>query len=235
MIRNLVGFSDRLQTIANIITKGESVADVGTDHGYIPIYLYVEGISPKIIATDVNVGPIEIARNNIQSVIPDNTIETRIGNGLEVIGIGEVDTIVIAGMGGLLITDILAKDIKKSLSYKKFILQPRNAQDKLRMWLVKNGFKIFDEYLVREGKYICEIIVACPGEDKVDKDIYYEIGYKLIEKKDPLLETFIHRKIQAEIHILNNTEKMQTDKAKRQHIWSLKRIEALKEVLNHVR
>lgn len=232
----MIRLTERLQVIANYIHNGEKVADIGTDHGYIPIYLYQKNISKQLILTDINKGPMEIAIRNLnQNRIPENHYDARTGDGLKPLKSGEVDTIVIAGMGGLLIRDILAYDMNKSKLLKKIILQPRNAQDKLREWLVSNGFAIIDESLVREGKFICEVMVVKPGTGQKMPPIYYEISKTLIDKKDPLLEEFIQRKINTEKDILENTSKKHSVKSKNQYDRSLKRIQELKEVLSNVR
>ncbi|MCG8484580.1 MAG: class I SAM-dependent methyltransferase [Clostridia bacterium] len=232
----MIRLTDRLQVIANHIQKGEKVADIGTDHGYIPIYIYQKNISDKLILTDINKGPMEIAVRNLrQHHIPQNHYDARIGDGLKPVKTGEVDTIVIAGMGGLLIKDILSYDMNKTKALKKLILQPRNAQDKLREWLLSNGFEILDESLVIEGKFICEIIVAVPGEGQPTEQIYYEIGKKLIEKKDPLLESFITRKINVEKSILKTTSQNDSKRSQNQYQLSKERIKKLKEVLDYVR
>ncbi len=232
----MIRLTERLQKIADSIQSGESVADIGSDHGYIPIFLYEKGVPDKIIITDIRKDPLDIAKNNINSKIKNrDKLDFRIGNGLDALKYEEVDTVIIAGMGGILIRDIISRDKKKSLSFKKLILQPRNAQDKLRQWLVENGFEIKDEKLAREGKYICEIIIAAPGKDKHYEGTYYEIGYKLIEKKDPLLETFILRKIKIEERILTDTKNRNSEKAARQYEYSKDRIIKLKEVLRYVR
>ncbi len=231
----MIQLTERLQKIADSIQSGESVADIGSDHGYIPVYLYENGISDKIIVTDIRKDPLDIAKNNIYTRIARaGKLDFRMGNGLYVLRYEEVDAVIIAGMGGILIKDILSTDKKKSLSFNKLILQPRNAQDKLRQWLVENGFKIQDEKLAREGKYICEIIIAVPGTDHHYKDIYYEIGYKLIEKKDPLLKTFILRKIEIERKILKDTKNKDSEKAASQYEYSRNRIQKLEEVLKYV-
>lgn len=228
--------SERLQVIADAIQLNERVADIGSDHGYLPIYLYTKGISRGIIITDVNKGPMEIALRNIQANIGiENTIQSRVGNGLEVIEYDEVDTVIIAGMGGLLIVEILSNDILKTKTIKKLILQPRNAQDKLRKWLTENDFKIIDEHLAEEGRYICEVIVASPGvSQREDKEIYYEIPKMLINKNEVLLEEFIRRKIETEKAIIAKTKKQNTLKAKKQFNESEKRIRLLEEVLKDV-
>jgi tRNA (adenine22-N1)-methyltransferase len=200
----MLKLSDRLQKIANFIEQGESVADIGTDHGLLPISLWETRKSSHVILSDINEGPLEKARINIQKHYPDNAFDIRFGSGIRTIDPAEVDDIVIAGMGGLLIAEILGDDLQKSKSYKKLILQPRNAQDKLRQWLLENGFEITEEALVRERKYLCEIILAVPGmpgqESPVafNHPIDYEISPILFAKKDPLLVEFIENRIRIE-------------------------------------
>jgi tRNA (adenine22-N1)-methyltransferase len=197
--------SDRLQKIAGFIEPGEKIADIGTDHGKIPIYLALNRITSKAILSDINAGPLEKARLNIKAHAPDYAFDIRQGSGLDPIKAFEVDTIIIAGMGGLLIAGILGEDLVKTRSYRKFLLQPRNAEDKLRFWLRQNSFLIVDECLVQEGKHICEIICAIPSDSesvKSDslsmKDLPFEISPLLFAKKDPLLKEFIVRKIAVE-------------------------------------
>lgn len=199
----MIKLSDRLQSIADFIEPGESVADIGTDHGFLPIALWERGTSPHVILSDINSGPLEKARANIEKHYPDKDFDVRIGSGIQTIRPAEVDNIVIAGMGGLLIAEILGDDLTKSKSFRKLILQPRNDQDKLRQWLLENGFSITDEILVRERKYLCEIILAVPtkagtGTILPNNAIDLEISPILFTKKDPLLVEFIENKIRIE-------------------------------------
>ena len=214
----MIKLTDRLQEIANYINTGESVADIGTDHGFLPIFLYETGKSPHVILSDINKGPLEKARENINKSYPNINFDIRLGSGLLSIDKGEVDTIVIAGMGGMLIVDILGLDIEKTKSYKTLILQPRNAQNKLRRWLFDHDFNISDEKLVREGKYICEIILAEPittncnsqKETMINKmgDLDFEFSPILFRNKDPLLVEFIQNKIRIEKNIIRDLSKM---------------------------
>lgn len=233
--------SDRLQTIANFVDDGETVADIGTDHGFLPIFLYENGKSSNVILSDIKTGPLEKAKDNINKFCPDFNFDIRLGPGLATIHHGEVDAIVIAGMGGLLIADILGSDIEKTRSFKKYILQPRNAQDKLRQWLVKNDFVILDEKLVREGKYICEIILTEPKTAKSKKNLIhvnnyidsldFEISPILFKNKDPLLIEFIQNKIRIEKKIIDDILKgsnnINNDKLKKAE----KRIESLQGLM----
>lgn len=229
----MLKLSDRLQKIADFIEPGESIADIGTDHGFLPIALWERGKSPNVILSDINAGPLEKARANIDKYFPGNEFDLRIGSGVQTIKPAEVDVIVIAGMGGLLITEILGDDLEKTKSYRKLILQPRNGQNKLRLWLIENGFTIEDEALVKEGKYFCEIILAVPGSENKEirpDDIDLEISPILFSKKDPLLVEFIENKIRIEKKVY---EAIQTG-ATKDKVGKLKksddRIELLKEL-----
>lgn len=156
----MIKLTERLQLLADQIEKNETMADIGTDHGFLPIYLWENQISPKVIMADISPGSLDKARNNGREMYPDQDFDLRLGSGIEVLQNGEVDAVVIAGMGGKLMTEILGKDPEKTKSFKKIVMQPRNGQGKLRCWLIEHGFHITKESLVREGKYICEIITA---------------------------------------------------------------------------
>ena len=205
--------TERLAAIANEIEKGESVADIGTDHGYLPMYLTKEEISPKVIMADISKGSLNKARRNCRELMPEVKFDFRNGNGLRVIKKGEVDVIVIAGMGGNLICDILGRDLGKAKSCKKLFLQPRTAQGRLRAWLVRKGFDIVNEQLVREGRFICEIITAVPGEPRESiklnlepESIKWEMPYWVANLKNPLVNEFISYKIDRENRILKSME-----------------------------
>ncbi|MDO4869623.1 MAG: class I SAM-dependent methyltransferase [Bacillota bacterium] len=158
--------TDRLQLIADMICEGETMADVGTDHGFLPLYLISKGICPYVVMTDVSEPSLNKAVTAAEEYGIHNGTSFRHGDGLNVLEAGEVDDVVIAGMGGILISQIMGEDLPKSMSYRKFILQPRNNAGYLRHWLCAHGFDIKKNALVREGKFICEIILAIPGKDR---------------------------------------------------------------------
>jgi tRNA (adenine22-N1)-methyltransferase len=237
--------SDRLKKIADLIHDGEKVADIGTDHAKLPIYLRLKKISPQVILSDLRPGPLEKARQNIDRFAPNETFDVRLGSGLAPIGAGEVQVIVIAGMGGLLTADIIGVDLNKSYSFDKFILQPRNASDKLRAWLLSHGFFITDETLVKEGKFICEIITALPLRKACDANtdvnsiskLDLEISPILFHKSDPLLIAFIERKIAAEKKAILDIDKAEgvqelTAAAKQRRIEISDRLSALEDLVS---
>ena len=155
--------SNRLQALYEAVSPDETVADIGTDHGYVPMMLLRDGITDFVILSDISSGSLAKAIDNFERSglhIPNSCF--RIGDGLKPILPGEVDDVIIAGMGGRLIQMILDEDLEKARSYRKLILQPRNNSGELRCYLYANGFDIQEDILTKEGKFVCEIIVAVP-------------------------------------------------------------------------
>ena len=153
--------SDRIRVICSAVTPGETIADIGTDHAYVPLILYQKNISPDVIMCDISADSLSKARDSFESAGIDMSDSSfRVGDGLAVIDKGEVNALIIAGLGGVTIVDILSYDIDKLRSFKKLILQPRNNSGPLRKFLYEYGFDITRDMLVKEGKFSCEVIVA---------------------------------------------------------------------------
>lgn len=226
--------SNRMTAITNFVQQNSIVADIGTDHGFIPMYLIDNKISKKVIATDISQGSLDKTIAYIKELGYTGLIESRLGDGLEVIKPFEVDTIVVAGMGGILIRDILGKDPGLTNTFNNFILQPMVASSELREYLLKNSFKIINEDLVKEDGKFYEIIYAKKGKAVVDKNIYLEIGRKVIEKKHPLLKEFLQYKIDMSMNILNNLEDKNSEKSKSRYIELIRCISDYQEVLNTI-
>lgn len=188
--------ASRLKYVAMMVDKCSKVADIGTDHGYLPIYLINNGTCEKAIASDVNSGPLNKAKMNIKKYALEDKIQCRLGGGFSVIKENEVDVAVVAGMGGNLIRDIIEEKMKVFKTLQYAVLQPVQNPEILRKYLYDSGFNIIDEELcIDEDKYY-EIIKVCYAKDFVIKDdIYYEISEKLIEKNHPLLKKYIEYKI----------------------------------------
>jgi len=183
-------FSDRILTISKAV-KYKSFADVGTDHGYVPIYLIKSGVGDYGIACDINKSPLEKAKENIVNSKMADKIETRLGNGMEPIEKSEVETIIISGMGGLLIKDILDKDVEKTKSFKQLLLSPHSHVSKVRSYLHSIGFKIDTEKMfIDEGKYYT-LISAIKGEEKYESEVDYLFGKINIDKKSPVLKEYL--------------------------------------------
>ncbi len=160
--------SQRLLVIANFVPRGSTIADIGTDHAYLPIYLVTEGVCPKGIGVDVHQGPFEAAMRAVQEAGLADKIAVRLGDGLAVVQPGEADVVVIAGMGGGTIRGILEAGPQVVAGLKRLILQPMVDSAHLREWLICNGWPIADEELVEEEGRLYEIIVAEKADVAVD-------------------------------------------------------------------
>ena len=164
----------RLNCIINYV-KSAVAADIGTDHAYIPIELVRSGRAGRVFASAVKNGPLEIAEGNIRKYGLSDKIETRLGSGISVLDRGEADTIIIAGMGGELICEILKADIDKARE-STLIIQPMNAQYELRRFLLENGFTIEKEDIENEKHRVYNILIVKNGAQKpFDRDINYHI------------------------------------------------------------
>lgn len=226
--------SKRLQSIANFVLKDANVCDIGTDHGYIPVYLIKENICKKVIATDISKGSLDKIIDLIKKENLEKHIETRLGDGLDILKSNEADTLIIAGMGGILISEILEKGKEITESIDKYIFQPMIGSKDLRKYLVENHFKIIDEDLVfEEGKYY-EIIYAIKGNQKIEKDIYYEISEILIKNKHPLLNSFIEYKKNKVKRIVDEIKLIDTDRSKNKYDKVKGRLNQYQEVLSEI-
>ena len=160
--------SKRIHALANIVIDGDSIADIGTDHGYVPMLLMKQGRSPHVIMYDISEGSLAKARETFAACgLMDLVNETdfRVGDGLQTINDGEVDELIIAGLGGHTIKGILSDDEEKSKSFRRLVLQPRKHSGTLRYYLYTHGWNIESENLAKEGKFACEIITAVPLAD----------------------------------------------------------------------
>ena len=158
--------SDRIHKLAEMVRIGETVADIGTDHGYVPMLLIKNGISPRVIMSDISEGSLAKAKETFKIAgLSADESDFRIGDGLKTIDNAETDIAIIAGLGGYTIIDILSADEIKTKSFKRLILQPRKHSGALRYYLYTHGYDITDEVLSTEGKFECEIIVAEPSQD----------------------------------------------------------------------
>ncbi len=153
--------SDRLYMIASMVTPGNNLADVGCDHGYLPIWLVSRGIIPKAVALDVNRGPLLRAEEHIRSCGLESRIETRLSDGLSSLRPGECRTLVIAGMGGPLMERILEEGMELLPGFDELILQPQSDIPHFRRWLFENGLLILDEKMVKEDGKFYTAIKAC--------------------------------------------------------------------------
>lgn len=223
----------RLQKMAAEITKGETMADIGTDHGFLPIYLYKTGICPKVILTDISSGSLEKAAENCRLLEPDADFDCRLGNGISILNKGEVDDIAIAGMGGALIAEIMGDDPELSHSFKKFILQPRNNIGLLRQWLYENGYAVTREQLAREGRFICVVMTAEFAPEAAVMQTDFEYPDSLLEHRNELTVEYLQREREKHAAIVRRIEKNSSNAAEegklaKKHIETIDRL--LKEM-----
>ena len=149
-----IRLSARLQALADLVTQGMAVADVGCDHGFLDIYLVQSGKSPSALAMDVRTGPLAAAAEHIREYGLEDRIATRLSDGLEKYLIGEAGTLVCAGMGGPLMQRILTAYPEKTDSFEEMILQPQSEIREFRVFLRENGYRIIAEkILIEDGKY----------------------------------------------------------------------------------
>ena len=194
--------SKRLYAVASLVTEGASVADIGTDHGYIPIYLLEHGISEHVIAMDINKGPLERAKAHINESGHAKRIETRLSDGFEALSEGEVETVIAAGMGGGLVIKILGDHPWKTKSIKEFILQPQSEIAKVRKYLYENGFTVVMEDMVEEdGKYY-PMMKAVHGISEAYTETEYRYGKQLLEKRHPILLAYLKKEKEIKSRIL---------------------------------
>ncbi|NLW10486.1 MAG: SAM-dependent methyltransferase [Clostridiaceae bacterium] len=151
--------SPRLRAIADMVTeKTDRIIDIGTDHAYLPIWLAGRNTCSTAIASDLRSGPVARAKSNIDKYGMSDRIEARIGDGLEDIALCDGDTVIIAGMGGLEIMKILDSRLDDIPAGLKLILQPQRSIPELRSWLIRNGFSIEDESIIRDRKHFYTVI-----------------------------------------------------------------------------
>ncbi|MGY3714361.1 tRNA (adenine(22)-N(1))-methyltransferase [Sutcliffiella cohnii] len=160
---NELKLSKRLEEVVKHIPKGSSIADIGSDHAYLPCYAYLTEQIKSAIAGEVVEGPYQSALDQVKKSKLQHVITVRKGDGLDVISPGEVDCITIAGMGGTLIQSILERGKNKLEGVKRLILQPNIGTHKVREWLLQNDWEIITETILEEDQRIYEIVVAERG------------------------------------------------------------------------
>ncbi|MDD4297294.1 MAG: class I SAM-dependent methyltransferase [Ruminiclostridium sp.] len=199
----MIKLKGRLLQIANMVDSCNKLADIGTDHAYIPIYLFQNGVCNKVIATDIKEEPLKKAASNINKHKLTGMIELRLGDGIKPIKDDECDAFIIAGLGGLLISEILENSQGKVKKAKYIILQPMYTEEVLREYLLTSGFNISSEVLVYDEKRIYVVIKASyDGVKRIEEPLYYHIGKPLFDNRDPLLKRYLERKIRIQTKIV---------------------------------
>lgn len=185
------GLPLRLQAVAAFIPPGEAVADIGTDHALLPVYLVSRGLSPRVIAVEKTPGPLEAARRAVAESGLNGLVEVRAGDGLAPLAPGEARVLVLAGMGGRTIAGILDAAPAVVRAASTLVLQPQEPVAPARRWLLDHGFRLADENLVEETGRLYPVIRAVPGESEPVDEVLLEVGPVLAASKHPLLGRYL--------------------------------------------
>ncbi|PKM78674.1 MAG: hypothetical protein CVU90_01355 [Firmicutes bacterium HGW-Firmicutes-15] len=184
----------RLAMIADMVIKGEKVADIGADHALLPIYLIENQIAPQVIIGELGDGPYRRACKAVQASSVTNSIDLRQGNGLQVLDYGEVKSVVLAGMGGDTMVEIMAHDWDKAASFRRFVFQPMTKAQVLRQRLASRGWIIEEERLGLENGHFFQVIASRPANCPYPlTDLETEIGSEILRADDEMKRGFIQR------------------------------------------
>lgn len=207
--------SKRLLCCASMVQPGSRVADIGTDHGYLGIYLLQSGAARHVIACDLRKDPLENARRNAKLFGVDGAMELRLSDGLEKILPDEVDTVVMAGMGGDLIQKILSQCPWRKREGLQFILQPQSAGNVLRRWLCEDGFEIQREEPVQDGHFLYTVMDIRQGEPAPLTPGTEYASPALLASGIPLVGNYLARvenALQETVRGLTNAEKQRPER-----------------------
>ena len=169
----MINLSERMLMAARMVRSGNSVADIGTDHAYLPAYLILRGISPKALACDVRKGPLENAKNTVETYSLDDKITLRLSDGFDKIEPYEADDFIMCGMGGTLMEQLVSHTDWLKDKNKRIIVQPQSHAEDIRRFFVENGFEIlFEDACIDSGKLYCAMAAEYTGKAE-EKSVSY--------------------------------------------------------------
>lgn len=220
--------SKRLEMVASFVPQGSKVADIGTDHGYVPIYLVSHGIADSAVAVDVKAGPLRRAAAHVKEAGLFEHISIRLSDGLEKLEAGEADCAVIAGMGGELMIHIMEEGRRLWRDMGCWVLSPQSEQEKVRRFLIDRHFSIDRDCMLKDdGKYYT--VMAASGGRRAEeapdtdglvrrgsldwKEAHYRYGQIPIRQKDPILMEYLEKEEMQLKQILRTLEHGKTPKA----------------------
>lgn len=209
--------SPRLLAVAQLVNEGSIVADIGTDHGYLPIYLIKSGISPRVIAMDVKQGPLNKAKENVENYGVGDRITLRISDGLDKLE-ESCDTVTICGMGGKLIAKILSNGYDKLKNISQIILSPQSEVPQFREFLRNNGLVAVKERMILDdGKYYfimdCRLGSDEYVEDKLTRDTFDRFGKYLLVSRNRTLYGFLLKEHKKLLGVRENVSNCNSDYA----------------------
>jgi tRNA (adenine22-N1)-methyltransferase len=184
-----------MRAIVDLSPKCGCVADIGSDHGLMPIALILEGRAQKAIATDISEKSLDKAKSNLRKYKMEDLVEIRTGDGLSILNTGDVQLIIIAGLGGQLIAEIVRTGHRLFEDGTLLLASPNQAAALLREALAKAGFETLDEDLVQENKKFYPMMLMKKGYPKEHGFLDYEFGRLTMERKHPLLGAYVHKRM----------------------------------------
>ena len=221
----------RLQAVAAFVPPGCRLADIGSDHGYLPARLLLDEQIAWAVAGEVNQEPALRAVQTARLCGLTDRMQVRVGSGLTVLQPGEVDTVVIAGMGGSTIIDILQSEPAVVASLTRLILQPNVAAAAVRQWLHEHGWCIKDEALAKENDIIYEVIMAVPGAAEPLHPLAAELGPVLLQRQPILFPEWVEKAIAKRQYIASQLLRSQRASAVGKRRQLLVEIKALQDVM----
>lgn len=198
--------SKRLQAVADLVSEGQIVADVGTDHGYIPIYLLETKKCEKAIAMDINKGPLLRAKEHIAEHGLNQKIQVKLSDGVKALSAGECDCVVVAGMGGALAVKIMEEGREIFKSLREFVLQPQSELAKVRQYLWENEYCVIAEDMVLEDGKFYPMMKVKSGSSNPYTQVELRYGRELLMQKHPILKIFLEKEMQTKEMIRGNLE-----------------------------
>lgn len=181
----------RLLAVAQMVPPGSRVADIGTDHAYLPVYLVASGRCPHVVAVEKKWGPYRRALATVAGAGLQGRVEVRLGDGLAPLKPGEVDTVTITGLGALTQQEILTAGAAIRHTLRRLILQPQGEAGPLRRFLATIGWCLEEEELVYEGGHYYFIMAAAQGESPAYSEIEWRYGPLLLRRRHPLLRVYL--------------------------------------------
>lgn len=214
--------SERLLAAAGLVTRGNRVADIGCDHAYTSIYLCREGIAPSVIAADVHRGPLLRAKQNVELYGLTEQISLRLSDGLASFSAGEADTLLLTGMGGLLMLNILSEFPDVTASAKELVLQPQSEVASVRRWLHNSGYKITTERMIKEEEKFYVLLRAIKADvlQHYEQECNYVYGKELAAEDREVFREFLTREKKLREEVLAKLSMQETKKTK-ERTWEL--------------
>lgn len=234
----MIKLSRRLQAIADLVPREAAVIDIGTDHAFLPCFLVEAGISSRAIAIDSNPGPYKSACRTAETAGLSDKVEVRLGNGLAAVESGEAETVVIAGLGGTTICEILDSYPEIAAKLKCLVLQPMSGVENVRRWLSFHGWRISAEELLEEDGRIYEIVKAVHRNDPdtirqshtlTEAEILY--GPLLLKERHPLLKVKLEKELDGLQEIRNQLAKSKNREIQKKVLETESRIRLAEELL----